>query len=267
MARFCERPILIYHQIGDYPSERLGDYGITKDAFRAHLDRLGEMGLEVIPLERMIAQMKGEAPFRPRAVSLTFDGGFRDGAETVLPLLAERGYSAAFFVPADFIGEEHAVFGALFPCMEWGQIRELAAAGMTVGSFGRRGAILEDLPPAGRREDARAARATLEDGLGRPVRYHAYMEGYPEGALRRWFIEEGFEAVLTQCPTFRWRSDPYRIGRIQVDDEDPNILKTKASDPYLYFKDTRVWRLIRGIKADRLMHRFYALFEKERGGA
>jgi hypothetical protein len=69
----------------------------------------------------------------------------------VLPLLAERGYSAAFFVPVDFIVKEHALFGAPFPCMDWGQIRELAAAGMTVGSFGRRGGILEDFPPAARR--------------------------------------------------------------------------------------------------------------------
>jgi len=260
MARPRERPIFIYHQVGDYPAEQMR-FGVSPRAFAAHLDCLAEMGLEVIPLERMLAQARGEAPFSPRAVSLTFDGGFRDGFETVFPILRERGISAAFFVPTDFVGGEHALFGGPFPCMDWGRLRELAGAGMSIGSFGRRGAMLARLPEAEWREDARAARQTLEDRLGFAVRHHAYRQGFPDRRLRSWFIEQGFEAVLTQCPTFR-RPDLFRIGRIQVDDEDVNILKTKASNFYLFFKDTRTWRYIRRWRVDRLMHRIYALIER-----
>lgn len=98
MARIRERPIFIYHQIGDYPAD-LMQYGVTPAAFRSHLDALEELNLEAIPLDRMLAQMKGEAPFSPRAVSLTFDGGFRDAAENALPILTERNIKATFFIP------------------------------------------------------------------------------------------------------------------------------------------------------------------------
>ncbi|MEE9255549.1 MAG: polysaccharide deacetylase family protein, partial [bacterium] len=231
MARLRERPVSIYHQIGDYPPHN-PSFSITSPAFSAHLDCLSELGLEVVPLEQTLAQMKGERPFSPRAVSLTFDGGFRDAAETVLPLLVERGRHATFFVPTEFVGGEHGIYGGPFPCMDWGQLRELAGAGMGIGSFGRRGAMLDQLPESEWREDARAARQTLEDRLGVAVRYHAYKQGFPDRRLREWFIEQGFEAVLTQCPTFR-RLDLYRLGRVQIDDEDVNIVKTKASNLYL----------------------------------
>ncbi len=260
MARFRERSIIIYHQIGDYPAEKML-YGVTPGAFRTHLDFLAESGLEILSLDRMIAQMRGEAPWSPRAISLTFDGGFRDGREEALPLLLERNIRAAFFVPTDFIGKEHGVFGGPFPCMDWGALRELSEAGMTIGSFGRRGMTLDRLPQNEWREDARAARQTLEDGLGVEVPYHAYMEQFPDRRLRGWFVEQGFRAVLTQCPTFR-RPDPYRIGRVQMDDEDVNILKTKTSNLYLFFKDRRTWRFIRRRHLDRLMHRVYSLFER-----
>ena len=261
MARLRERPVFIYHQIGDYPEAQM-TYGITPAAFRAHLDCLVGSGFDIIPLERMIAQMKGEAPFSPRAVSLTFDGGFRDAWEVVLPLLRERNFKAAFFIPTDHVGKENSLFAGTFPCMGWEQLRELVDAGMTVGSFGRRGMALSEMPEAEWREDARASRKILEDRLGIRVRFHAYKEKFPGRALQRWFAGEGYEAVLTQCPTFR-RSNLFRIGRIQVDDDDVNILKTKASNLYLFFKDTRTWRFIRRSKLDRVMHFFFSFLERK----
>ena len=145
--------------------------------------------------------------------------------------------------------------------MRWEQIKELQAAGMTIGSLGRRGARLNEMKEDEWREDAQIARQTIEDKLGAPVRYHAYRETFPNRQLRKWFIDEGFEAVLTMCPTLR-RSDLYRLGRIQVDDEPPNVFQTKASNLYLFFKDKRTWRLIRRLKVDHLMHRIYERFEK-----
>jgi len=94
-----------------------------------------------------------------------------------------------------------------------------------------------------------------------PTHHHAYRETFPNRRLRKWFVNEGFEAVLTMCPTLR-RPDLYRLGRIQVDDEPPNVFQTKASNLYLFFKDKRTWRLIHRFKMDRLMHWVYEKFER-----
>ncbi len=189
MARIRERPILIYHQIGVYPPDQMA-YGVTPAAFRSHLDVVDEQKLEVISLGEMVAQMKGEAPASPRAISLTFDGGFRDAAENAVPILAERGLKAAFFIPTEFVGKEHSISGAKLPCMDWPGIRGLVDAGMTVGSLGRYGARLYELGESKWREDARAARETLEDKLGfrlstMPTVRHFQTGGCGDGLSRR----------------------------------------------------------------------------------
>ena len=235
MARRRERPILIYHKIGDYPPRAAGL--LSSDFQRGNFSCPNVdvfINFKVIVRASHLWGENGPASFGRAGV---FGGVLRPGR------LHRKG--------ARPLRRSFSLHGL--------------GADPRAGGGGDDGRLLR--PARGHPRRFPPGRAALEDGLGRPVRYYAYMEGYPEGALRRWFIEEGFEVVLTQCPTFRWRSDPYRIGRIQVDDGDPNILITKASDFYLFFKDTRVRRIIWGFRVDRLMHRFYALFEKERGEA
>jgi len=49
---------------------------------------------------------------------------------------------------------------------------------------------------------------------------------------------------------------PYKSEtKIQIDDDDHNILLTKISKAYLFFKDKRSWKYIRKYKVDNLAHR------------
>jgi len=75
---------------------------------------------------------------------------------------------------------------------------------------------------------------------------------------------QGFSAVFTQCPTNR-RASVDGIGRIQVDDDDPNIFLTKISKTYLFFKDKRSWKYIRKYRIDKVVHRISETLNRVRG--
>ena len=63
-------------------------------------------------------------------VQLTFDDGYASDVEVALPALAERGLTATFFPLAGMLGRPGY--------LDAGGVRELSAAGMTVGSHGMR---------------------------------------------------------------------------------------------------------------------------------
>ena len=116
--------VVMYHYVRDdaglprpgSPDMSTGIKGLTTSEFRAQLDRLCEL-MEPIDWPTLYAWMsrRGSIPDRSRGgrrscggrhssggrhcFLLTFDDGLADHAETVLPILEERGLRGVFFVP------------------------------------------------------------------------------------------------------------------------------------------------------------------------
>ena len=64
---------------------------------------------------------------------------------------------------------------------------------------------------------------------------------------------EGFNAVFCQAPT-KQKTQPYVVGRIQIDDNDLNILIIKTSKTYIFFKDSRYRGCGRQCRLDKVTH-------------
>ncbi len=74
--------------------------GLEVAAFKeqlAYLDR----HYTVVTMEGVIAAIRGQESLPPNAALLTFDDGYRDHYDFVLPLLIDKGLQGSFFVPAD----------------------------------------------------------------------------------------------------------------------------------------------------------------------
>jgi peptidoglycan/xylan/chitin deacetylase (PgdA/CDA1 family) len=122
-------------------------------------------------------------------VRITFDDGNASDLELALPALRARGLSATFFVVAGRLGEPGF--------LDASAVRELAAAGMTIGCHGmlhRRwrgldeGALLEELVDA---------RRVLEDVVRRPVAQAACPFGAYDRRVLRALRRCGYERVFT----------------------------------------------------------------------
>ena len=151
-------PILMYHGLHrDAASRGRFDavYSVHPEMFARQLDWLLQARRRTVLLDETTT---GQGDDR---VVISFDDGDVSNVEVALPLLAERGLRAEFFVTTDFICQA----GMLAP----DDIRRLAAAGMGIGSHGRTHAFLADLDTAGLMAELDDSRCRLQAICGRPI--------------------------------------------------------------------------------------------------
>ncbi len=137
--------------------------------------------------------------------------------------------------------------------MNWDQIRELERDGITIGMYGCKGRWLSKIPLEEVKNEIIEAKALFKRELERPFIYYGVREGCPIAAMVDIFKKEGIKAVFCQAPT-RKRTHPYAVGRIQIDDNDLNILLIKTRKFYVFFKDSRYWSVGRKCKFDKIIH-------------
>ncbi len=244
--------VIMYNNIGTYPEPAMED-AIPAECFARDMAWLAENKYAVVPMARAL-ELAGSGKRVPdKLLSLTFDGGYADAYEHVLPVLTRLGFPATFFISLPDIGKSLKVYGEQIPCMGWPQIREIAAAGFDIGAYMLSWAACSSLNEKQLIREIRDAATVFPQMLGRPLRYASVREGVPGKQVRPALEEAGIEALFTKCPT-RCRPHRYAIGRIQIDDEDQNIHRVKLSKNYLRFKDSSAWRYIRKYKIDRLAH-------------
>lgn len=245
--------VIMYNNVGDYPPAAMED-GMPPAAFARDMAYLGQKGYLVLPLANALDLAMRTKPLPEKALCLTFDGGYLDAYTTVLPVLHAHQFPAAFFISPAHIGHHLTIGGVDIPCMTWEQVEQLASAGFTIGAYLLAGRIYKPEMEAELIEDIRSSLAQLRQRLHQPMHYVSLREGVPGPNVRHVLEEEDVQALFTKCPTKR-RPHRYCIGRIQIDDDDPNIFRFKISANYLRFKDSRSLPYMRKFKLDRLAHR------------
>jgi peptidoglycan/xylan/chitin deacetylase (PgdA/CDA1 family) len=135
------RAILAYHEV---MPESSYSYCVTCSTFTEHLRLLRSQGNSGLPAQ------------------ITFDDGEQSQHRYALPLLAEHGISATFFVTPGLIGTEAKSLG-------WDQLREVSAAGHSIQSHGWSHKFLTLCSRQELVHELRASKESLEDHIGRVV--------------------------------------------------------------------------------------------------
>jgi len=188
-------------------------------------------------------------------MAITIDGGYKDAFANVLPVLEKHNLHATFFIVPECIGKERTIGGKPIECLNWKEVHEIFESGMEIGLLAYEGkGIKNQYDEESVKKSISKSMEILRSNSDLKIKYCAFREGLPKKSLWNFIQTLGFEAVFTQCPTFK-RANTAGIGRIQIDDDDNNIFLTKISNAYLFFKDKRSWKYIRKYKIDRLAHR------------
>lgn len=142
---------------------------------------------------------------------ITFDDGTADNHELALPLLADHGHRATFFVIAE------RCLGGAPGYMGPAALREMIAAGMEIGSHTLTHPRLARLDADAMRREVHDSKARLEDALQVPVRAFCYPYGNWSPAV----VEEVRRAGYALAPsTIRDNrntpADRYTLRRIMV---------------------------------------------------
>ncbi len=226
---------------------------IHHKCFEGQLNYFAKNNVPIIPLCDVEAYLKGNLRVKKQSFSLTFDTGYVELYTLCFPLLKKYGYPATFFIRPDTVGKTEEVHGRRVQYMNWDQIREVERGGIAIGMYGCKGKWISAIPLEEVRTEIIEARVLFKKMLGRSFIYYGVREGNPTKEMVDLFKKEGIKAVFCQAPT-RKKTQPYTVGRIQIDDNDLNILLIKTRKIYVFMKDSRYWEYGRKCQLDKVVH-------------
>ncbi len=181
--------IVMYHRFGE---DNIPGTNIRIDQFEAHLDELATGGYTVLPVPDIIAALRAGEALPDKTVGITIDDAYVSGYQEAWPRLEEAGFPFTLFVSTDPV--DRGIRGYL----TWDQIRELAAAGVTIGHHSAAHAHMAYADAETNAADiARASRRFTEE-LGQVPELFAYPFGEYSRALRDAVAAAGFSAAFGQ---------------------------------------------------------------------
>ncbi len=192
------------------PDERLADvapthrpYALSPEEFRAHLMAACAARLQAIPAGQVPGELGG------RFFCLTFDDGCASDYHEAFPALVELGLRATFFVVPTLVGTPGYV--------TWPELREMAAAGMEIGSHSLTHPFLHQLDAAGIRHEFGESKRMLEDRLGAAVRSASLPRGWEPPGCAHILDELGYRVFCTSRVGW-WHpgGEPLAMPRVAV---------------------------------------------------
>lgn len=214
--------ILLYHWFTGPLASASPEFAITRADFRRQMGWLKESGRALVGVLDVLAATRGVAELPARATAVTFDDAYEDFHEHALPVVTELSIPTTVFVVAGRVGLtnawDHARGEPARALMDWPRLREVADAGLTIGSHSLTHPDMRTLSDDALGEECRASRKCLEDGLGRAVTLFAYPHGAYDARVKAAVQAAGYDgacAVLLR-PVDLLRSDAFALMRAIV---------------------------------------------------
>jgi peptidoglycan/xylan/chitin deacetylase (PgdA/CDA1 family) len=190
------------------------------------------------------------------ATQITFDDGEQSQFHYAMPLLAEHGFKATYFVTPGLIGTATKFLG-------WGDFRVLQAAGHSVQSHGWSHKFLTFCSETELAHELRASKQSLEDNLGSAVEEISVPGGRWNHRVIEACAAAGYRRVYVSDPWIETEiSGVEVIGRFMVRRTTtiPELKKIVVKDPSALRK-LRLRSQLReglvGVLGDSLYHRLW----------
>ncbi|WP_240136529.1 polysaccharide deacetylase family protein [Streptomyces sp. MUM 178J] len=211
-------PVLMYHAVGQEPSDAAYGLSVSPSAFAEQTRLLAERGFTALTTGQLADAWRPGGPALPRRpVLITFDDGYEGVHRHALPVLAEHGFVSTVFVSTGWLRGPYDEGGALDTMLDWGQVRELAAAGMEIGGHTHTHPQLDQLDDALLWYETVRCRDLIarESGV-RPTSF-AYPYGYSSRRVRHAVRAAGFaQSLAVGNALARPRQGPYALERLTV---------------------------------------------------
>jgi peptidoglycan/xylan/chitin deacetylase (PgdA/CDA1 family) len=215
-------PVLLYHSVSQDTSPKASaNFNVLPSTFEKQMKWLYDNGYKTLTPEDLSALAAGSKKCPEKSFVLTFDDGYYNNSEIVLPILKKYNFKAFFFIATSFIGET-----TVFPWIEsdspldpkdYGpmnesQLLDLDSAGMFVCSHAHSHKRLSQLSEEDSEKDIIQSLNVLNKILDKPIESFAYPYGAKDDFSekhRRCCEENGCKYVFTT-----------KVSCINLDDMD-----------------------------------------------
>jgi peptidoglycan/xylan/chitin deacetylase (PgdA/CDA1 family) len=191
--------ILMYHAVADVSYDP-NMVSVSPLRFAAQLSWLARRGLRGVAVGTLVAALRAG---RARGlVGLTFDDGYASVLENALPELVRREFTATVFVVSDRLGGTNDWdAGTPWPLLSAAQVRELAAAGLEIGSHSATHVRLAGAGAERLAAEIRGSRERLSQAADAEIRGFAYPYGDMDVTVRRAVRDAHYEyACAVRAP-------------------------------------------------------------------
>lgn len=217
-------PVLMYHRVSATGATDTARYRVTPRGLEEQLAYLRDAGYRSVHLDELQQALESRKPLPGKRVMLTFDDAYVDFAETAWPILRRYGFDATLFVVSGYTGgtnEWDRRLGEELELLDWDALRDLRAAGVTIGAHTDTHPHLTSLPSREIACQAARSRRGIEQQLGAPVRAFAYPYGDRDELVERIVGSCGFTLGFT-CVSKRLHvhDAPLSLPRIEVEGSD-----------------------------------------------
>ncbi|MFO1515053.1 MAG: polysaccharide deacetylase family protein [Verrucomicrobiota bacterium] len=216
-------PVLAYHKLGPRPRRvRLKGLYASTQLFSAQLKELQQAGYRSGSLTDCAgAHQSGR-------IVITFDDGYLNVLQHGLRPLAQFGFKAIQFLPADLLGRSNewdvAAGEAPETIMNIEQVREWLAAGHDIGSHTLNHPYLTQLSATQAREQILASKKKLEDTFARPIEHFCYPYGDWNPAIRDLVAAAGYRTACTTATGANTAdTSPFELKRFTVRYQSRNL--------------------------------------------
>lgn len=184
----------MYHAVGDGVVGHDPVYRVSRETFRAQLDKVRACSLQTTTVRDVVAD-RVKATHEP-AVVLGFDDGDLCHAETVVPMLLENGCIGEFFVNSANAGSRGFA--------DWNMLRAMADVGMSVQSHGHSHRYMDELDETCLMNELLRAKHLIEDRTGYEVTVLAAPGGRINARIAALAHAAGYRACCGSRPGY-WR--------------------------------------------------------------
>lgn len=215
-------PILMYHKVNPNPGTGGLGLRVPPDKFEWQMKYLKKNGYETISLVDVMDHFEKGKHLPDKPIVITFDDGYLDNYQFAYPIMQKYGFTGTIFVVSKAIGNTNFfdVEKKLQPenrIMDWNEIRELDAAGFTIGAHTVDHPHLAEVTPEVARYQIEESKRALEHGLKKPVEVFCYPYGSYNDTVAQITKEAGYRAaVTTELGLAKITSDPFKLHRIRV---------------------------------------------------
>jgi peptidoglycan/xylan/chitin deacetylase (PgdA/CDA1 family) len=178
-------PALMYHSVSAVGGP-MRDLAVPPDLLAEQLAALTDAGYRLVGLSEALDLL--DAGSTDRLLAITFDDGYRDFLTRGVPALEKAGARATLYASVGHLGGQARWLGRwapdFGPMLTWGELAEVAAAGVEIGNHGLIHHPLDVLPSGEMKREVVRSHDELEQRLQLRVRSFAYPHGYHSRRVR-----------------------------------------------------------------------------------
>ena len=209
--------ILTFHSISDNNQDF---FAVSLSVFEAEMQRLAEKGYKGISL-RQFYENAGQG----KVVVLTFDDGYKDFFETVVPILNALNFSATVFILAGLIGSlacwrKKELQSSVL--LDWDEIHSAIDAGCEIGSHGLYHPNYFHLSTEGLKQEIAGSKRIIEENIEAPVTSFAYPYNIYNGQIMDIVKDAGYKYAVsngTDCKN-DFRTDCFQLCRRSINSKN-----------------------------------------------